>query len=203
MLKKVKELFCFFSLLAFYKEICYNMGVLDDLIKIDENGIVSYAGWVEWKHIPMGLLHCPVCLVLDKCWFNNVLKPELPQHEKCHCAANNISKPIPNVNAKAKCDLKKFTDYIFSDKYAWNGKRDLFEMLGFTIKDSQYLKEEYEKQAVKNYCDSKYKLGKLDMQGQRINIDIEFVKNGRNLIFTSGWMVRPKGEITNNTPLAG
>ena len=23
-----------------------------------------------------------------------------------------------------------------------------------------------------------------------------------NLVFTSGWMVRPKGEITNNTPLA-
>ena len=33
-------------------------------------------------------------------------------------------------------------------------------------------------------------------------LDIEFVKNGRNLVFTSGWMVRPKGEITNNTPLA-
>ena len=28
------------------------MGVLDDLIKIEQNGIVSYAGWVEWKHIP-------------------------------------------------------------------------------------------------------------------------------------------------------
>ena len=37
-----------------------------------------------------------------------------------------------------------FSYYIFSDKYAWNGKRDLFEMLGFTIKDSQYLKEQYE-----------------------------------------------------------
>lgn len=45
-------------------------------------------------------------------------------------------------------------------------------MLGFTINDSQYLKEEYEKQAVKNYCNIKYKLGKLDMQGQRLNIEI-------------------------------
>lgn len=71
-------------------------------------------------------------------------------------------------------------------------------MLGFT----QYLKEEYEKQAIKNYCTSNYKLGKLDEQVQRINIDIKFVKNDRNLVFTSGWMVRPKGEITNNTPLA-
>ncbi len=79
----------------------------------------------------------------------------------------------------------------------------MFERLGFTIKDSQYLKEEYESQVVKNYCNSNYKLGKLDMQGQRINIDIKFFKNGRDIVFTSGWMVRPKGEITNNTPLAG
>lgn len=75
-------------------------------------------------------------------------------------------------------------------------------MLGFTIKDSQYLKEEYESQAVKNYCNSNYKLGKLDRQGQRINIDIKLVKNGRNLVFISGWMVRPNGTITINTPLA-
>ena len=75
-------------------------------------------------------------------------------------------------------------------------------MLGFIINDSQYLKEEYENQAAKNYCNSKYSLGKLDTQGQRINIDIKFEKNGRKITFTSGWMVRPKGEITNNTPLA-
>ena len=75
-------------------------------------------------------------------------------------------------------------------------------MLEFTTKDFQYLKEQYEQQAVRKYCNSKYKLGKLDTQGQRINIDIEFVKNGRNILFTSGWMVRPKGTITNNTPLA-
>lgn len=141
-------------------------------------------------------------LVLDECWFNNLIKPELPQHKKCHCIAYAISKPIPNVNTKAKCDLKKFTDYIFSDKYSWNGKRVLFELLGFRKEDSEYLQQEYEKQAVENYCNSKYNLGKLDTQGQRINIDIKFIKNGREIVFTSGWMVRPKGQITNNTPLA-
>ena len=62
-------------------------------------------------------------------------------------------------------------------------------MLGFTINDSKYLKEEYENQAVKNYCDSKYKLGKLDSQGQRINIDIKFVKNGKILyLLLVGWL---------------
>lgn len=177
------------------------MGVLDNLIKIDENGNMNYIGWVEWQHVPMGLLHCPVCLVLDKCWFNNILKPTLPQHEYCHCTTKTISNPIPNVNSKAECDIRKFTDYIFSDKYVWNGKRDLFEHLGFNKLDSEYLKNEYEKQAVNNYCNSKYALGKLNKDGQRINIDIEFIKNGRSIKFTSGWMIRPKGVITNNTPL--
>ena len=88
----------------------------------------------KWRHVPTGILHSPVCLVLNKCF--------------------SISK-----------------------RSIW-------------------------KTSNKNYCDSKYKLAKLDIQGQRINIDIEFVKNGRNLVFTSGWMVRPKGENTNNTPLA-
>lgn len=112
-----------------------------------------------------------------------------------------IANPIPNITANAEWDLEKFKGYIFSDKYAWNGKRDLFEKLGFSINDSEYLKQEYENQAVKNYCNSEYSLGKLDMYGQRINIDIKLVKNGRNIVFTSGWLVRPKGKITNNTPL--
>ena len=61
----------------------------------------------------------------------------------------------------------------------------------------------FEAKRLKKYTQKKILiLGKLDTQGQRINIDIEFVKNGRNLVFTSGWMVRPKGTITNNTPLA-
>ncbi len=176
------------------------MGVFDNFKEVD--GKIVNNHWIEWKHVPIGFLHCPVCLALDKCWFNNILKPELPQHEKCHCTTINISKPIANVNARAECDLAKFTNYIFSDKYAWNGKRDLFQMLGFTIEDSKYLQQEYENQAVNNYCNSNYKLGKLDKQGQRIQIDIKFVKNGRNIVFASGWMVRPKGKITNNTPLA-
>ena len=62
---------------------------------------------------------------------------------------------------------------------------------------------EYEKQAVDNYCKSNYKLGKLDTQGQRIIIDIKFNKSNKQIKFSSGWMVRQKGMITNNTPFAG
>ena len=133
--------------------------------------------------------------------FNYIKKPKLPQHENCHCKQIFIDSPTPNVTAKAECSLSKFKDYIFSDKYAWNGKRDLFESLGFTSEDSELLQQEYEKQAVKKYCESEYVLGKLNEHGQRINIDILFNKGDRQIKFVSGWMVKPKGLITNNTPL--
>ncbi len=178
------------------------MSIFDELIKVDKDGNIKSEIWVEWQHISSGLLHCPICLVLNGCWFNLLIKPQLPQHEKCHCKVKNIVKPIPNKTACAKCNVKKFTDYIFSEKYAWNGKKALFEILGFKKEDSEYLQKEYEKQALLNYCNSNYKLGKLDTQGQRININIEFVKNSRKVVFNSGWMIRPKGEITINTPLA-
>ncbi len=176
------------------------MGIFDNIQKNDKNEFIVDS-WIEWKHISGGFLHCPICLSLDKCWFNSLKMPVNPLHEKCHCTTFQIEKPIPYVNAKADCDIKKFTDYIFGDKYAWNGKRQMFEILGFSKNDSKYLKEEFEKQAVKKYTESKYELHKLNTYGQRINIDIEIYKNGRNVKFTSGWMVNPKGKITNNTPL--
>jgi hypothetical protein len=81
---------------------------------------------VAWQHLSMGLTHCPICLVLDKCRFQHVehiKMPELPQHEKCHCVVKQIATPIAGKTAIAKCPIEKFTEYIFADKYAWNGKR--------------------------------------------------------------------------------
>lgn len=178
------------------------MSVFDEIVYNDEKNRIVYEKWVEWEHVGSGLNHCKLCKILDECWFNDKIKPVLPLHDRCHCYTNVITKPNARINAVAKCDIRKFTEYIFGEKYKWNGKCGLFEKLGFTRADSKYLKYEYEKQAVQNYCDSQYVLSKLDEQGQRINIDIKLKKNGRNLVFTSGWMVKPKGEITNNTPLA-
>ena len=179
------------------------MGVFDNLIKVDENGDFATQGWIEWKHMPGGIMHCPMCLVLDKCWFNEAKCPKLPLHEKCHCLGIAIAKPITNVTSRAECPLNKFKEYIFADKYAWNGKRKLFEQLGFTINDSEYLQKEYENQAIKAYVDANYQMGLLNLQGQRINIDIKFEKNERKVSFTSGWMVRKQGLISNNTPFGG
>lgn len=177
------------------------MSIFDNLITLDKKGQISYSNWIEWMHVSMGFMHCKTCLALDKCWFDKHNMPELPQHEKCHCRAIRIAKPNAYL-INAECDIRKFTDYIFSDKYAWNGKRELFESLGFDKNESQYLKDEFEAQAAKNYSEGNYKLNKLDEQGQRINIEIKMNKNNREIEFISGWMVKLKGRITNNTPLA-
>lgn len=180
------------------------MRLFDDFKNLfDSNGNIRSNVWVEWQHeiTPQG--HCGICLVLDKCWFDNNIMPLMPQHPMCHCTKKYISPPIANVTSKGNCDINKFIGYIFSDKYAWNGKRDLFESLGFSIEDSQYLKKEFERQAVEKYCNSQYVLGKLDENGQRINIDISFQKADRSITFVSGWMIRPQGYITCNTPLGG
>ena len=55
---------------------------------------------------------------------------------------------------------------------------------------------------IQEYCKSNYKLGKLNEKGQRINVTIRFEKKGQSIRFDSGWMVRPFGKLTINTPLA-
>ena len=176
------------------------MGFFDGKVFIDENGDFKFCSWIEWTHVPIGITHCPVCMALDKCWFDRLIMPKPKQHDHCHCTTKEIATPSPE-NCVAECDIRKFRDSIFSDKYAWNGKRDLFERLGFRNEDSEFLKTEYEKQARQEYCKSNYSLGNLDERGQRINITIHFENNGRKINFASGWMVRPLGRITNNTPL--
>ena len=189
---------------TFYNNREVKMGKIEDIFSAAfwDNDLQLTSHWIEWQHVSRGITHCPVCLSLDKCWFADDNKPILPQHEYCHCITEAITAPKPEVTAFADCSIDKFTKYIFSDKYAWNGKRALFEALGFNTEDSQQLKEIFEKQAVYKYTEGKYKLTKLDRNGQRINIEVEIERDGKTPAkFISGWMVRPKGRITNNTPL--
>jgi anti-sigma-K factor RskA len=70
--------------------------------------------------------------------------------------------------------------------------------------NAEKLKNEFEKQAQEKYSAGDYTLGKLDVQGQRINIEILIERESKDAAsFISGWMVRKKGFITNNTPLGG
>lgn len=181
------------------------MNVLE-LIKNDffnQHQEILTSNWIEWEDEGIGIAHCKICQVLNNCWFRDDNKPQMPQHPRCHCTRLFIENPVPNETSRATCDIRKFTEYLFSDKYSWNGKREMFWQLGFNIEDSGNMKEEFEKQAAEQYCNGEYKLGLLDGNGQRISIEINLTKNGRNIKLITGWMVRPQGLITCNTPFGG
>lgn len=147
--------------------------------------------------------HCLACTGISGCYFMNINEkkcPKHPHHSYCHCKKQLAVTPF----VKAFCDIRKFTEYIFAEKYVKNGKSNLFTHLGFTIYDSKKLKDSFENQASKQYALGNYILGKLDNNGQRMNIEISLTQqNGKIVKFVSGWMIRPNGYITCNTPLGG
>ena len=105
-----------------------------------------------------------------------------------------------------KVDNRKFTDYIFSPKYQGNGKYEVFnKTLNYLIEDSGFLSSLYLTQA-KNKIETKnFTLGKKDIYGQRLTINIDIQVKGTSEIKTvvSGWMINPDGSITLNTPFSG
>lgn len=179
-------------------------------------GTKPAGGWVKWKHsgIPdeEGKIreraradaernrHCKVCTALSGDYFPSFNMPLYPQHLYCDCMLFSVSKPVSQ--AVANCALTKFTEYIFGEKYKDNGKIKLFKDLGFTVGDSEYLKYEFEEQAKRKYLNGNYALGKLNEYGQRITIEIKLSSSLKNdIILKTGWMIRPLGYITCNTPL--
>ena len=146
--------------------------------------------------------------MLSGCYF---VKYKLPKkkvegkgllHPNCDCKLLNIQKPTNQVIAD--CNITKFTDYIFGEEYASNGKIKLFKELGFNKEDSEYLKQEFDRQARECYLNGDYELGRLNEHGQRINITIKLKSKTRESInLVTGWMIRPLGKITCNTPVGG
>ena len=197
------------------------MGVFENFKEID--GKVVDTSFIQWIHtgIPnspdlvrwfmriwaMLFGHCLRCTALSGCYFAKYNMPgdinnsEGLLHPHCHCYVENISSTTLKYDVSAICPIEKFTEYIFADKYADNGKRDLFKMLGFNIEDSYELKREFEKQAKEKYMIGDYTLKNLDIYGQNINISILIDKNGRSVEFKSGWKVYPEGLLNCNTPM--
>lgn len=64
------------------------------------------------------------------------------------------------------------------------------------------LKAAFEKQAQEKYSVGDYRLGKLNVQGQRIDIDIVIDRKGKESILFIGWYAK-KEELQINTPLGG
>ena len=187
------------------------MSVFDELIQIDSKGNILYNKWIEWEHFlipnkPESLRnvmrellaffgHCKRCSALDGCYLVDNNRPEQPLHLNCDCTRNNISLNTIQSKATADCPLTKFTNYRFKDK----DKKNLFESWGFTIEDSEMLKEKFQLIACENYKLGNYILKSLDGYGQRLAIPINL--NGHE--FYSGWMLCPEGLIRNTTPFGG
>ena len=104
--------------------------------------------------------------------------------------------------ANATCDINKFTGYLFSDKYD-DGKKELFESWGYTIKDSEYLQQLYVSQAIQKYCDGEYVYKGVEYYA-RIEIVVELPSNnGRVQRIKTGWSLLPQGKIKLATPFSG
>lgn len=162
--------------------------------------------WNKWLHRILSDKHCEECLMLHECWFEKEKTPKWPHHPFCHCVLEHLSYNDVLTRSNADCPYSKFDPYLFdpNDDYG-HGKSYMLESWGYSVKDSQYLKDEIEKQGLKKYINGDYQLGLLNKYGQRISIRVEIPNkiNGGTVSFITGWMVRSNGQITLNTPYGG
>ena len=157
--------------------------------------------WIEW--VAQKNAWQDDCDKYDGCYFIVKQMPKYPQHPRCQCRLNKIAKPIPNITANATCDIRKFTEYVFSEENS-KGKKAIFEGLGYTIEDSEYLQQLYISQAIQKYCNGDYVFKGAGKQYGRIEIVIDLPINfGQILKIKTGWSLYPKGEIKLSTPFSG
>ena len=130
----------------------------------------------------------------------------VPITKKCHCTLEPIDFTIVQRKATATSSFSKFSPYLFNTNGLHShGKDKLFAEWGYTSDDAKWLQEEMERQAREKYIAGNYRLGRLNIFGQRVNITIEIPnKNGLGTIsFISGWMVEANGKLSLNTPYGG
>lgn len=162
--------------------------------------------WVKWVHQSEGKTHCEECLKLDGCWFLKENAPTWPHHPYCHCILEPIDYAVVLLDAATHSDYSKFDPYLFNTQGRHpHGKEKLFGEWGYTVDDARWLQAEIENQALEKYLAGDYTLGKLDKQGQRINIRITISrKDGTgDVSFITGWMAMPDGKLLLNTPYGG
>ena len=179
------------------------MGLLNDILEKLLSNFLSLKedDWVEW--ISQLNNWRDDCDKFNGCHFILKQMPRYPQHPNCQCRLEKIENPIPNITANANCDIRKFTDYIFSDKYD-DDKKDLFENWGYTIADSAYLQQLFVSQTLQKYCKGDYIYKGAGKFYAHIEIVIEVpAKSGKSYRVKTGWAVLPKGEIKLTTPFSG
>lgn len=159
--------------------------------------------WVKWVHRSLSENHCDECLKLDGCLFSKDNHPLWPHHPYCHCILESVSYAVVAAIATVDSAYSKFDPYLFNTTGAYtHGKETLFELWGYSVDDIPWLKAEIERQALEKYLSGDYTLGKLDRNGQRINIRIAIERRntGKIVTFLSGWMARPNGHLQMTTP---
>lgn len=148
--------------------------------------IIQGNNWVQWIHEgtypptvsidrKMNIIlsqiisgkHCAKCMNINLCCFPRNNMPEYPLHPNCHCRI----KPIDSIVAKAECRIEKFTEYAFNP-FNKNGKKRIFEDLGYNKSDSKWLQQEFERQAKEKHESGNFILGELNDFVQRISITI-------------------------------
>lgn len=162
--------------------------------------------WNKWKHRNLSENHCPECLLSDECWFLKEKTPKWPHHPYCHCILEDIPYSDVLSQCSSKCFYSKFDPYLFDPENNYkHGKNKAFESWGYSVKDSEWLQSEIEKQGLEKYIYGEYELGKLNKDGQRISIRVEIPRKDKDgtASFITGWMVYPNGYIQLTTPYGG
>lgn len=188
-----------------------------DSIKDKVLSLFDNSGWVKWIHEgdkepaytseekkinveTADIHHCAKCKNLNGCCFPKNNMPDRPLHPNCHCTVETIA----NITFRAEGSVDKFTKYAFVPRDK-DDKSDLFKNLGYDIIDSQWLLEEYCRQAQQKYASGDFELNKLSKFGQQININITIpYKDGTGSgTCITGWMVCPNGKIELITAFSG
>jgi hypothetical protein len=162
--------------------------------------------WIRWVHQSEGKTHCEECLMLDGCLFLRDRTPPWPHHPNCHCILEPVDYTEVLLCAEAHSDYSKFDPYLFNTQGKYHHQKEkLFHQWGYTVEDARWLQSEIEKQALEKYYTGDYTLGKLDKNGQRINIRVTIPRKDKidDVSFTTGWMVEANGKLKLNTPYGG
>jgi len=118
-------------------------------------------------------------------------------------AIRGAGAPAPG---RASVDVRKFSEYIFKEGDP-SGKAHVFKSLGYGPEHAEQLAGMYQEQGAAKFANNEYTLGKLDQHGQRIDIEIKLKGIGDNAgkvsNLKSGWMIKPDGSISLNTPFSG
>lgn len=179
------------------------MGVLTEIEEklLKKFLLLKEDDWVEWLARQNAWLD--YCDKFNGCYFIVKQMPKYPQHQNCQCRLKKIAKPIPYITARATCDIGKFTKYVF-DEIKNKGKKAIFEGLGYTIEDSEYLQQLYISQAIQKYCDGDYIFKGTNNYTVQIEIEIVLQSSKKETArIKTGWSLLKNGEIKLSTPFSG